>query len=179
MSLENTFPKGAEWRKWDLHVHTPNSLVHHFKGETINLQWEQFITDLESLPEEFKVIGINDYLFIDGYRKILEYRKKGRLQNINTILPVVEFRIRKFAGHKDFKRVNFHVIFSDKLTPDIIQNQFLNGLFGKYQLSPELSSNIQWSGIITPDSLSDLGKAIKDSVSPELRLKYGTDLEEG
>lgn len=77
MSLKTIFPKGAEWRKWDLHVHTPNSLVHHFKGDT-DQQWEQFITDLESLPEEFKVIGINDYLFIDGYRKVLEYRKHGR-----------------------------------------------------------------------------------------------------
>lgn len=179
MSLKTIFPKGAEWRKWDLHVHTPYSLVHHFKGATIKQQWEQFITDLEFLPEEFKVIGINDYLFIDGYRKIIDYRKEGRLQNFNTILPVVEFRIRKFAGHKDFKRVNFHVIFSDELSPDIIQNQFLNGLFGKYQLSPGLSSNIQWSGMITPDSLSDLGKAIKDCVSPEQLPKYGTDLEEG
>ena len=179
MSLKNTFPKGAEWRKWDLHIHTPYSLVHHFKGDTIDQQWEQFITDLESLPEEFKVIGVNDYLFIDGYRKVLEYRKNGRLQNLNTILPVVEFRIKKFAGHKDFKRVNFHIIFSDELSPDIIQNQFLSGLFGKYQLSPWLSSNIQWSGIVTPDSLSDLGNAIKSSVSPELLPKYGSDLEEG
>ena len=179
MSLETQFPKGAEWRKWDLHIHTPNSLIHHYEGENKDLQWEQFITDLESLPEEFKVIGINDYLFIDGYRKVLEYRSKGRLKNINTILPVVEFRIRKFAGHKDFKRVNFHVIFSDKLGPDIIQSQFLNGLFGKYQLSPGLSSNIQWSGIITPDSLGDLGKAIKASVSPDQVPKYGPDLEEG
>ncbi|MBN8720980.1 MAG: hypothetical protein J0H85_16140 [Sediminibacterium magnilacihabitans] len=126
MSLTSTFPKGAEWRKWDLHVHTPSSFINHFRGTDLDAKWEQFITDLESLPEEYKVIGINDYLFIDGYRKVLEYRAKGRLQNINTILPVVEFRIKKFAGHKDFKRVNFHVIFSDTLSPDIIQNQFLN-----------------------------------------------------
>lgn len=179
MSLKTIFPKGAEWRKWDLHVHTPYSLVNHFKGATIEQQWEQFITDLESLPEEFKVIGINDYLFIDGYNKVLEYRKNGRLQNLNTILPVVEFRLKKFAGHKDFRRVNFHVIFSDELSPDIIQSQFLNGLFGKYQLSPGLSSNIKWSGIITLDSLSDLGKAIKNSVSAEQLPKYGTDIEEG
>lgn len=103
------------------------------------MQWEQFIADIEALPSEFKVIGINDYLFIDGYRKVLEYQSKGRLQNINTILPIIEFRIRKFAGHKDFKRINFHVIFSDKFPPDIIQSQFLNGLGGKYQLTPGLS----------------------------------------
>lgn len=178
MSLTTIFPKGAEWRKWDLHVHTPYSLVHHYTGGSEDLQWEQFIADIEALPPEFKVIGINDYLFINGYRKVLEYQSKGRLQNINTILPVVEFRIRKFAGHKDFKRVNFHVIFSDKLSPDIIQSQFLNGLGGKYQLTPGLSG-ISWNGIITPESLCDLGAAIKKSVPAEQLHKYGSDLEEG
>jgi len=178
MSLISTFPKGAEWRKWDLHVHTPYSLVQHYNGENSDARWEQFLSDLESLPPEFDVIGINDYLFIDGYKKVLDYRSKGRLQNINTILPVVEFRIRKFAGHKDFKRINFHVIFSDALNPNIIQNQFLNGLVGKYKLSPGLSG-VSWSGIITPESLSDLGKAIKDTIPAEQLYKFGGDLEEG
>ena len=46
-------------------------------------------------------MGINDYLFIDGYRKVLEYREQGRLQNIELVLPVVEFRDvykRQYAG---------------------------------------------------------------------------------
>lgn len=38
MSLITTFPKGAEWRKWDLHIHTPYPLVHHFKVDTIDQQ---------------------------------------------------------------------------------------------------------------------------------------------
>jgi hypothetical protein len=37
--------------------------------------WESFISDLEGLPPEFKVIGINDYIFIDGYKKVLHYKK--------------------------------------------------------------------------------------------------------
>jgi hypothetical protein len=178
MSITTVFPKGAEWRKWDLHVHTPDSLIHHFDGADSKTKWDDYITDLEALPAEFKVIGINDYLFIDGYKRILEYREQGRLQNINTILPVVEFRIKKFAGHKDFKRVNFHVIFSDKLSPETIQAQFLNGLIGNYKLSPGLSG-VQWNGIITPDSLADLGRSIKASVSAQQLVNYGTDLEEG
>ena len=30
-------PKGAEWSKWDLHVHTPASLVQHFKATMANI----------------------------------------------------------------------------------------------------------------------------------------------
>lgn len=171
-------PKGSEWKKWDLHVHTPSSLVHNFKPKDDDDIWERYIKDLESLPEEFKVIGINDYLFIDGYRKVLEYKLNGRLKNIDLILPVIEFRIKKFAGNKQFKRINFHIIFSDEVTPDLIQNQFLNGLTSKYHLSPG-TNGIQWNGVVTPESLADLGKKIKESIPEDQNDKYGSDLQEG
>lgn len=172
------YPRGSEWRKWDLHVHTPCSIINHYSGTNEYEKWEKFISDLEKLPKEFKVIGINDYLFIDGYKKVLEYKKNGRLQNIDLILPVLEFRIAKFAGHKELKRVNFHVIFSDELSPDIIQSQFLNALTAKYKLSPGLNKGI-WNGTITKDSLKDLGREIKKSIPEDKLDQYGEDLEEG
>ena len=81
-------PRGSLWRKWDLHVHTPCSLHHHYGSDTPEA-WERFIAELEALPPEFSVLGINDYLFLDGYRKVLEFRNQGRLKNIATILPVL------------------------------------------------------------------------------------------
>jgi len=171
------FLKGSEWRKWDLHVHTPASIIQRY-GEDNEEIWEQFISDLESLPEEFKVIGINDYLFLDGYEKILEYKKNGRLKNIDLILPVLEFRIEKFAG-VDFgklKRVNLHVIFSNELEIETIKSQFLNGLEQSYKL--EKDGN-EWKRAITKDSLIELGRKIKESVPPEELSKYKSDLEEG
>lgn len=170
--------KGSEWRKWDLHVHTPVSLVHNYSGSTEEKKWETFVADLEQLPEEFKVIGINDYLFIDGYEKVLEYKKKGRLKNIDTFFPVIEFRIKKFGGHKEFKRVNFHVIFSDKLEVDIIRQQFLSQLYGKYKLAPG-NEGIEWYGVITLSSLADLGRQIKASVPEGKLTQFGSDTEEG
>jgi len=170
--------EGSKWWKWDLHVHTPFSIVNYYHGTCEDEKWENFIKDLEALPEKFKVIGINDYLFIDGYRKILEYKKNGRLENIDLILPVLEFRIEKFAGHKEFKRINFHVIFSDELSPDIIQSQFLNALTTKYKLSPGLNG-VAWSGTITKDSLVDLGRSIKENIPAEKLGEYGKDIEEG
>ena len=91
-------PRGSIWRKWDLHVHTPCSLQHAYSGSTEEEQWENFLTDLENLPEEFKVLGINDYIFLDGYKRILEEKRKGRLINIELILPVIELRLDKFGG---------------------------------------------------------------------------------
>ncbi|KKG15173.1 hypothetical protein EO98_15220 [Methanosarcina sp. 2.H.T.1A.6] len=69
------YPRGSEWRKWDLRVHTPASIVNSsYPGPG---PWEAFLTDLEALPPEFKVIGINDYLFIDGYKRVREEKVKG------------------------------------------------------------------------------------------------------
>jgi hypothetical protein len=56
-------PKGVQWLKWDLHAHTPAFLVQHFKTTEEKDVWEKYISDLENLSIEFKVIGINDYLF--------------------------------------------------------------------------------------------------------------------
>lgn len=161
----NKVNRGSEWRKWDLHVHTPLSIEQEYGGNTPE-NWERFISDLERLPSEIKVIGINDYIFIDGYKKVLDEKQKGRLSNIELILPVIELRIDKFANvSKDepLKRVNFHVIFSNELTPEIIQEQFLNSLSCEYLLNSDLHDQSIWNGTITIKSITDLGRKIIDS----------------
>jgi len=170
--------RGSEWRKWDLHIHTPNSLSNNYKATASDDVWEKFIKDLEALPCEFKVLGINDYLFIDGYKKILEYKQQGRLQNIDLILPVIELRLAKFCGNRQLKRINFHIIFSNEISPDIIQSQFLNGLSTSYKLDVNCNQT-QWGGVITKENLEELGKRIKASVPQTEIVNYDSDLIEG
>jgi ABC-type lipoprotein export system ATPase subunit len=173
-------PRGSIWRKWDLHVHTPASLVHHYEGTD---PWPQFLEDLENLPPEFKVIGINDYLFLDGYRRILDERKKGRLSNIDLILPVIELRLDKFGGSQGhLSRVNYHIIFSDELGPDLIEHQFLNALPSGYTLTPQyehFKKSGKWKALPTKASLEDLGRQIIDSVPEAQKSKFGSPLKEG
>src|SRR6266849_2164652 len=120
-------PGGSVWRKWDLHVHTPASIYHNYPGTEAEA-WARFIADLEALPSEFKVIGINDYLFLDGYTRLLVEKAAGRLANLDLVLPVIELRLDKFVGHDShFQRVNFHVIF-DAMDPEVIETQFINSL---------------------------------------------------
>jgi len=166
---------GSEWSKWDLHVHTPLSLINDYGGDSDAI-WEKFIDDLEKLPPEFQVLGINDYLFIDGYEKVLQYKERGRLSNIRLILPVIEFRIDKFAGHREFKRINFHVIFSDQLSPEIIQAQFLNALTPYYKLD---DLRREWSGLVTRQSLTDFGNEIIASTPEHLRNTLASPIKVG
>lgn len=174
--MSSKYKLGSEWRKWDLHVHTPCSINQNYGGDTI-ANWEKFIQDLERLPECFKVIGINDYIFLDGYKKILEYQGDGRLKNLDLILPVIELRIDKFGsvGDEAWKRVNFHIIFSNEIAAETIEQQFLNAIQHSIKLSSE-HDNHDFSGVITKESLQDLGKKIKDSSSVTIP---GSDIKIG
>ena len=169
--------RGSEWRKWDLHVHTPKSIYHQY-GPDNETTWENYIKDLESLDSNFSVLGINDYLFLDGYERLkFEKENNNRLQNIDCLLPVLEFRIEMFAGVKfeNLKRINLHVIFSEELSVETIKSQFLNTLEQSYFIE----NGRQWTRAITRESVADLGKEIKARV-PETKLsKYDSDLVEG
>lgn len=117
--------RGSVWRKWDLHVHTPASFSHEFKflnsEEREKYQdniWGKYIDELEKISD-ISVIGITDYFTIEGYKKVLEYRNFDRLQNFDLLLPNIEFRINQ--KNKDGNFINLHVIFSDKVSIDKIE----------------------------------------------------------
>lgn len=173
-----SFERGSEWSKWDLHVHTPSSIVQHYGGDNDEV-WEKYIQDIENLSSEFKVLGINDYLFLDGYSKLKkEKEQNGRLSNIELLLPVVEFRIEKFAGvnFEALQRINLHVIFSNEITIETIKSQFLNTLEQSYQIE---KSGEAWTRAITRDSIIELGERIIKSVPEKQRHKYASPLAEG
>lgn len=170
--------RGTAWRVWDLHVHTPASIVQHYGADT-DETWAKFIDELENLPEDMTVIGINDYWFLDGYKRVIEARDSGRLKNLEAIFPVVELRLNHFGGTDgQLARVNLHVIFDPDLDPEVIQAQFINALQPKMKLAPSHAS-LNWQGVITRDSLADLGRRIKESVPAGHLSNYDSDLREG
>jgi ABC-type lipoprotein export system ATPase subunit len=157
-------PRGSIWRRWDLHVHTPASIVQHYGGDN-DAAWGHFIEEIEGLPSSIQVLGINDYVTIDGYVRLLkEKSENGRLENIIALFPVIELRMDKFGGtESELKRANYHIIFSPKIRPEIIKGQFLAALSAKYTLDPEYEGRFEWSGLPCPDGLEDLGKKIAAS----------------
>jgi ABC-type lipoprotein export system ATPase subunit len=171
--MEIKYSKGAEWRKWDLHIHTPASFCSEYGGDAPEI-WDKFFAELENLPKEFKVIGINDYLFLDGYEKVLAYKNSGGLKNIDLILPVIEFRLKEFVGHQELKRINYHVIFANDavLQVDQIKTQFLSGFKGKANLDSQYSNGYSWGGVITRETLQQYGQHILENTPAQ---KHGTN----
>ena len=181
-----TIVRGSTWKKWDLHVHTPESLVHHYPGEK-EAAWAAFLNDIEELPAEFKVLGINDYLFVDGYARMLKEKRDGRLKNIELLLPVIELRMDKFGGileqvgdrqyaSSPWSRINLHVIF-DELDPEFIKEQFISAISRRYTLAPGAAG--QWGGVITRENLIKLGEAVIASLPRENQATAPTPLKAG
>jgi len=99
------FARGAEWRRWDLHVHTPAStLANEFKS------WESYEAALDAAGSTVAVLGSTDYCSIDGYKQLLALRGQGRLANFSLILPNIEFRIQ--TETKDGRAINLHLLVS-------------------------------------------------------------------
>ncbi|MGY3794667.1 TrlF family AAA-like ATPase [Aquimarina sp. 433] len=109
--------RGSEWKKWDLHIHTPAS------GFGTDDDYSILIENLKK--SEAEVIGINDYSTIDGYAKIVE---KGGIEG-KEFIPVVEFRMINKINHKNSTAteggvsINFHIIFDNQLSVKQIQTE--------------------------------------------------------
>ena len=95
--------RGSEWRKWDLHFHTPSSYDYEDKSITN----EKIIEILEE--KEISVVAITDHHFIDVER-IIELQKLGLEKGI-TILPGIEFRA-ELGGSES---IHYIGIFSEAL----------------------------------------------------------------
>lgn len=54
--------------------------------------WEPFLAALEA-QSAVSVIGICDYLLLDNYKKVMQFKGKGRLSNIDLLIPNLEFRV--------------------------------------------------------------------------------------
>ena len=167
---QNKYPRGSEWRKWDLHVHTPKSgMANGYEDNETG--WDNYVKSLFTLATERGVaaLGITDYFTIEGYEKLIkEYIKKEdklielfetqeMVEKVKSILllPNIEFRLDKMVGQN---RVNYHVIFSNKVEiPDIKEN-FLDEIKFVYESEPFEEDNTRK---LTHNNLEELGKKIK------------------
>ncbi len=62
---------GSEWKKWDLHIHTPNTkLSDNFKSTDGTDLWDKFCESLEN--SDIEVIGITDYFSAENYFTFIE-----------------------------------------------------------------------------------------------------------
>lgn len=166
---------GSVWRIWDLHVHTPYSgLNNNFPDD-----FDEYAKILfqKAVERQIAVVGITDYFSIEGYkqlRALLNNKEKlntvcgeeiaGSVRNI-LFLPNIELRtstiVRDPQGRDS--RVNFHVIFSDLVTSEQIEEDFLHEVKFTAEGNPG-GTDEKWS--LTTRNLEQLGQRLKEQHEP-------------
>ena len=147
------YPRGSEWRKWDLHIHTPGTAKNdNYPNDP---SWGGFLDALEEkdVPENERkniaVFGITDYFSIENYKKAVSFQNAGRLSG-KSLLPNVELRITPVTNKNT--PINLHVIFDPNLDVSIIEREFFQQLQFSYD-------GHQYS--LLNNDLITLGRAIK------------------
>jgi len=164
------YPRGSEWRKWDLQVHTPYSALNNGFGDDFDEYAKRLI--VAAIEKEIAVVGVTDYFTIEGYTRLKGLLKdKERMQSLVgpeaaqrarsiLFLPNVELRTSVVVTRPDGtdSRVNFHVVFSEELRPETIEEHFLRELKFTAESNPA-SPDERWS--LTGTNLANLGKTLK------------------
>jgi ABC-type Mn2+/Zn2+ transport system ATPase subunit len=129
------YSRGSEWRRWDVHVHTPGTILENRFGD-----WEEYLATIEA-QQSVRVMGVTDYLCLSNYSKLKTYRDEGRIPSIDLLIPNIEFRIAPPTDRAT--AVNIHLLIS----PDDPQHEqeILNALTrltwqygrGRYSCVPE------------------------------------------
>lgn len=97
------FPRGSEWRRWDLHLHSPGTAISdNFAG------WKTYLDSIEKASPQISVAGITDYLSIRTYAATMKHKTEGRLKKVDLLLPNIEFRISP-RTHRG-KGINLHLL---------------------------------------------------------------------
>ena len=173
--------RGAEWNRWDLHVHTKDTNKNdQFTSET----FDDFCIDFfkKAVEKNIKVIGITDYFSIENYLKVKDFltrlNEMDELSEIKEevekiyLMPNIELRMLPSTGSG--KLINIHCLFNpdyvDNLEDDFFStlefNTFKmtkNGItrLGKYMNHDLENDDIAYSHginnfVITPDQLESI-----------------------
>lgn len=154
--------RGSEWRKWDLHIHTPGTAKNDHYGNSDEV-WERYIDALEK--SDVTVFGITDYFSISNYIKVKEYQKQDRLKG-KFLLPNVELRIYPVTDKS--KLINIHAIFDPSLDVEDIEREFFRQLQFTY-------NSASYSCI--DNDLAKLGRIVENNhnMSDDVAIKKGID----
>jgi len=164
------YPRGSEWRRWDLHIHTPKSILNNQFWNNFDFYVKQLFK--KAIENNIAVIGITDYFCIEWYKKIKdeylgnqtkleELFSSEEIEAIRRIvlLPNIELRLNKLVGSR---RINFHVIFSEDVSIRDIEESFLHEVNFVYQGDP---FNNDERRKLKLDNLEELWRKLKEQHS--------------
>jgi energy-coupling factor transporter ATP-binding protein EcfA2 len=161
--IPNPYPRGSEWRRWDLHLHTPETLKEdQFAGNTPDEKWAAFCDTINDSSDDVAVVGVTDYLLIDNYKKFVSLIAAGKItKRFDLVLPNLELRLTPVTGAGS--ALNLHLLVDPAFVPQIDER-----IYSKLTLH---QGNTNYAA--TRDGLIRLGKTINPKATDDVAYKEG------
>lgn len=110
----NAYPRGSEWRKWDLHVHAPGTKLNdNYAAKDGQPDLERFCQLVHD--SDVAVVAIADYFSLDSFFSTKAKYDELYSDNKTLLLPNLELRL-PVAVNAANQEVNLHLIFRPTLT---------------------------------------------------------------
>lgn len=125
--MTTKWPRGSEWRKWDLHVHAPGTkLSNQFKTADGSDVWDEYCRKLHDA--DVQAFGITDYFSADAYFSAHAKYRENYPGSPKVFFPNIELRTNDVVN-KGQEEVNIHLLFNP-FRPDHAEKikSFLNTL---------------------------------------------------
>jgi hypothetical protein len=119
------FPRGSEWRKWDLHIHPPGTKLNDgYELKDGQVDWDRFCKGI--YESNVHAIGIADYFSLDGFFVFKENYDRVYPESNKVFFPNLELRLNETVN-RAMELVDFHVVFPPNLTREQA-DEFLRNL---------------------------------------------------
>ncbi|MBA0045393.1 TrlF family AAA-like ATPase [Mycobacteroides sp. LB1] len=110
----NKYARGSEWRKWDLHLHSPGTTINDgYARKDGHPDLEQFCQILHD--SDVSVAAIADYFSLDCFFAVKDKYAELYPDDNKLLLPNLELRL-PLAVNKEAQEVNLHLILRPTLT---------------------------------------------------------------
>lgn len=113
--MNTMITRGAEWKKWDLHVHAPTTRLEngYEANDAGEPDWDRFCRIIHD--SDVSAIGITDYFSLASFYEFKKhYYSKYPADNSKVFFPNLELRLH-YAVHDKGQEINIHLI----LPPDL------------------------------------------------------------
>src|SRR4051812_14006225 len=99
--------RGAAWRRWEPHIHSPGTAMNDRFGST---SLDQYLDALEAADPAIEALGITDYLLTRRYEAILAAKRGGRIPGVDLLFCNIEVRLG--IETRTGQGVNLHLLVS-------------------------------------------------------------------
>lgn len=166
-TVSSTYPRGSEWRKWDLHVHLPGTKLNDGYQDDEDIL-EKFCDEIES--SDVDIIGITDYFSIENFFTFTEKFYSRFPDSIKIFFPNIELRLNESVNSVQ-EEVNLHIIFPPDIERtkaikfvSVLKTEITDG-HDRNKTCSELSGDEYGSAVVTRENIKS---AIDDTFGKKI-----------